>query len=139
MNQRFVEKYSIFFGVLLGVLYLFRILTVPPISLDVLSIFFGGLLAIYLIIPCVQNFKQFEYIKKSGHIKDLLSYISYPLWISLILIIMDLLRKSIDVKLNFYIIESFNFLYMSLWGVFILSLVRIIILLPKILINQTKK
>lgn len=139
MNQRIFEKYIVYAGVIAGILYLFKILSVPDMSLDVLSIFFGGLLAIYLIIPCVQNFKQFEFIKKSGHIRDLLNYIGTPLWISLTLIIMEFLRKTISLELNNYLVESFNFLYMSFWGIFILSLIRIIMLLPKILINQSKK
>ena len=92
MVSRFIEKNGIFLGLILGILYPIGLVEVPNISLSVLSIFFGGLLTIYLILPCVQNFTQFQYIVKSGHINDLISYLKVPVLICLFLIIMDFAR-----------------------------------------------
>lgn len=136
MTSRRFEKYWIYFGLILGIPYYFDLINIPDISLSVLSIFFGGLLTIYLVLPCVQNFKQFEYIVKSGHITDLIDYIKVPVVICLILIFFDFAR-ALNVK---FVTDTmrliFNAVYLALWGVFLLSLVRIILLLPKILLDQ---
>ena len=109
---------------------------IPDLGLTVLSILFGGLLTIYLILPTVQHFKQFEFIVKSGHIKDMMDYLKVPIYLSLTLILMDFVRNIINVPIAQIVLLIYNSIYLALWGIFILSLFRIIILLPKILINQ---
>jgi len=136
MDQRKFDKYWIYLGILLAIPYWFNYIKVPDVGLTVLSIFFGGLLTIYLIIPTVQNFKQFEFIVKSGHINDLIGYLKVPIYLSLTLILMDFLRNIINIQVVQIVLLIFNLIYIASWGVFILSLFRIIILLPKILINQ---
>ena len=121
---------------LLVIPYLFNYIKVPDVGLVVLSIFFGGLLTIYLVLPTVQHFKQFEFIVKSGHIKDLIEYLKVPIYLSLTLIVMDFLRDISNIPIAQTLLLIYNSVYLALWGVFIVSLFRIIVLLPKILINE---
>lgn len=136
MVTRKGEKNFIYFGVLLIIPYLFGWITTPEVSLTVLSIFFGGLLSIYLILPTVQNFKQFQFIVKSGHIKDLILYLKIPVTISALLILYDLGKDMITFNVDKWIIVSANAIYIGLWGIFILAVARIMYILPKILINK---
>lgn len=136
MNQRSFDKYWIYLGILLVIPYLFNYIKVPDVGLTILSIFFGSLLTIYLILPTVQHFKQFEFIVKSGHISDLINYLKVPIYLSLTLILMDFLRNIMNVPVAQILLLIYNSAYIALWGIFILSLFRIIILLPKLLINQ---
>ncbi|MBT8010762.1 hypothetical protein HN681_04930 [archaeon] len=126
-------------GLIVIIPFLFNWITVPNISLTVLSIFFGGLLSIYLILPTIQHFEQFKFIIESGHIKDLIDYIRLPVILSLSLIILDLIKNSLNVILPNWLIILYNTIYLGLWGIFILSLIRIIIILPKILLNELNK
>jgi hypothetical protein len=136
MVTRKGEKNFIYFGVLLIIPYLFGWITTPEVSLTVLSIFFGGLLSIYLILPTVQNVKQFQFIVKSGHIKDLILYLKIPVTISALLILYDLGKDMITFNVDKWIIVSANAIYIGLWGIFILAVARIMYILPKILINK---
>src|SRR3989344_5141860 len=138
MNQRTFDKYWIYFGSLLTIPFWFDYIKVPDVGLTVLSIFFGGLLTIYLILPTIQHFKQFEFIVKSGHINDLVNYLKIPIYLSLSLILMDFLRNIINIPIIQIVITIYNSLYLVLWGIFILSLFRIIILLPNLLINKKR-
>ncbi|MBT3262706.1 hypothetical protein HN947_00275 [Candidatus Woesearchaeota archaeon] len=139
MVTRNFEKYGVYLGLIVIIPFLFNWITVPNISLTVLSIFFGGLLSIYLILPTIQHFEQFKFIIESGHIKDLIDYIRLPVILSLSLIILDLIKNSLNVILPNWLIILYNTIYLGLWGIFILSLIRIIIILPKILLNELNK
>ena len=136
MDQRKFDKYWVYLGALLVIPFLMDYIKIPDLGLTVLSILFGGLLTIYLILPTVQHFKQFEFIVKSGHIKDMMNYLKVPIYLSLTLILMDFVRNIINVPIAQIVLLIYNSIYLALWGIFILSLFRIIILLPKILINQ---
>ncbi len=139
MKSRAFEKNGIYLGLLVIIPFLLNWIVIPDVSLTVLSIFFGGLLSIYLVLPTVQHFKQFEFIVKSGHIKDLINYIRVPVFLSLILIVFNLVASSINIPINSLIILTFKSIYIGLWGVFILGLLRIILILPKILLNELNK
>ncbi len=139
MATRKFDKYWVYLGVLLVIPYLTGHIKIPNVGLTVLSIFFGGLLTIYLILPTVQHFKQFKFIVKSGHINDLMNYLKTPVYLSLILILMDFLRDISNIPLGKIMLLSYNSIYLALWGIFLLSLFRILTLLPKLLIDQGRK
>ena len=136
METRNGERNFVYFGALLIVPYLLGLIETPEVGLTVLSIFFGGLLSIYLILPTVQNFKQFQFIVKSGHIKDLILYLKIPVTISALLILFDLGKDMVIFEVSNWIIIIANSIYIGLWGIFILAVARIMYILPKILINK---
>lgn len=136
METRKGERNFVYFGVLLVIPYLLGLIKTPEVGLTVLSIFFGGLLAIYLILPTVQNFKQFQFIVKSGHIKDLILYLKMPVTISALLILFDLGKDMVTFNVSTWLVVVANSIYIGLWGIFILAVARIMYILPKILINK---
>lgn len=137
MNGREFEKYWIWTGLLFGPLYLFGIVSLPDVGLDVLSIFFGGLLVVASILPSIQHYENIKFIKQSGHYEDLISYIKLPLKLSFSLIALEFLSKALTISkdIMFYDIftKAFIVIVLSLWGVFLLSLFRLLMLVPKLL------
>ena len=134
--NRWTDRNWVWIGIILGGLYPLGYAKLPDVGLLVLSIFFSGLLAISRLIPIIQDYKQIKFIKKSGHMKDLVNYINLPLWLSFTLIILELANKIIIIPEKRIYIQAFTIVSLSLWGVFICSLCRIVVLVPK-LINDT--
>jgi len=135
--NRTTDKYWIWIGLLLGAIYPFGYVKVPDVSLIVLSIFFGGLLAIVSILPSVQSYNNIKFIKKSGHIKDLIDYIKIPLNLSFALIVIEFINKTIIIPEIDWYMKLVSILCLSLWGVFLLSLLRILLVVPKIIVDDT--
>jgi len=134
MDRRQFDRHWIWLGVLLGFIVLTDYAKRPEVGLVVLSIFFGGLLAVASILPNVQNYKKIKFIKESGHMKDLVNYIHFPLVLSFILIVIEFFSKIIifpEIILSHIVI--FDFVYLSLWGLFLCSLFRIICLVVKLI------
>lgn len=133
--NRTVDKHWIWVGLSLGIIHFFGYVQVPDISLTVLSIFFGGLLAIVSILPNVQSHSNIKFIKKSGHIKDLIDYIQIPLKLSFALIVIEFINKTIIIPEFTWYPKLMGVLCLSLWGVFLLSLLRILLIVPKVVID----
>lgn len=141
MMDRTSDKLWVWIGSLLGLGYIFKIVQIPDVGLDVLSIFFGGLLAVASILPSIQNFEHIKFIKSSGHINDLVAYIKLPLYLSFFLIVSEVSQRLIIIPHYEYRIISL-FLYfitvliLSVWGVFLCSLFRLILIIPKIITDK---
>ncbi len=134
--NRAIDKYWVWVGLILGGLYPLGYAQLPDVGLSALSIFFGGLLAISSLIPCIQNYEKIKFIKKSGHMKDLLDYISLPLRLSFFLIVLELVNKIMVIPKSVVYTMVFAIVSLSLWGVFICSLFRILTLVPKLIENS---
>lgn len=134
MNLRKLDKYWVWLGVMLCLLYLLGYAQIPKNGLlVVLSIFFGGLLAIASILPNIQNYDKIKFIKKSGHMKDLIDYIRLPLNLSFVLIILEFINTILLIPINGVYSITINVVYLSLWGVFICSLFRILTQVPRLI------
>ncbi len=138
MNGRKFEQKWVYLGLLYGALYFFDLVVVPDISLTVLSIFFGGLLAIASLIPSTKDYESMKFISKSGHINDLLKYIRLPLFTSFILILIEFLYLSLVIELS-YLIDIYSIVSLSLWGLFLCSIFRLLVLVPKIVKDGHKE
>ena len=139
MNRE-IEKYWVWLGIFLGVAPYFKLLKPPTVNLEVLSIFFGGLLAIASILPATNYFKKMNNMIRSGHVYDLINYIRLPLYFSLILIFIDVIKSSLLISVPAfippYIIQG---IILSIWGVFSFSLIRILTIIPHLLTDIPNK
>lgn len=126
------DKKWIWFGSLLGVAYIFGIVKPPEVGIEVLSIFFSGLLAISAILPTIKEYVKIKNLYETGHMSDLVEYIKIPLALSFILIIIEFSRNILVVNNGLYkfIIET---MLLTTWGIFLCSLLRIIRLVPLLL------
>lgn len=134
--DRWLDRHWVWVGAALGILFPLGYAQLPDVGLSALSIFFGGLLAISSLIPCIQNYEKIKFIKESGHMKDLLDYISLPLRLSFLLIVLELTSQIIIVPTNMIYTMIFSVVSLSLWGIFICSLFRILLLVPKLIENS---
>ncbi len=132
--NRTLDKLWVWLGILAGILPYFSLASPPTIRLEVLSIFFGGLLAIASILPATWTYEKMKELRRTGHINDLVQYIALPLWCSFILIIIELLKASSKIglpeRIPSWLPEG---LALAVWGVFLLSLLRLMLLLPHML------
>jgi len=135
--NRTLDKLWVWFGILAGALPYWGIAHPPSINLEILSIFFGGLLAIGSILPATTTYKKMKEISHTGHINDLVHYIALPLWCSFILLVVDLVKVSSAVPLPqqipFWLMDG---VLLAVWGVFILSLLRLLLLFPHLLTDR---
>ncbi len=136
MNRRTLDKCWVWIGLLIGLLPALGYAQKPEIGLEVLSIFFGGLLAIASILPSVQNYEKIKFIKESGHMKDLLQYIHLSLILSFILIVSEFLFQILILNISSRMLLIIDSIYLALWGVFFLSLLRLVVLVIKIVNND---
>ena len=134
--RRNLELYWPFLGFLISVPFYWGYLKNPEISLQVISIFFGGLLAILLIIPIIESFEQIKKLKNTNHLGDLIYYIRFPLTLSILFIIFEFFSSSLVFSLNYIWTNILNSIYFGLWGIFFLSLIRLVIIIPHIIYNK---
>ncbi len=137
--KRFLDIYWPFIGILLFIPTYFGILEVPEINLEVISILFGGLLAVMLMLPTIENFRQIQKIKQTGHISDLVYFIRFPLTLSILFIIIEFFSESLTFTLSPLCLIISKSIYMGLWGIFFLSLIRIMIIVPHLLYDKSRK
>ncbi len=139
MNKRRFERYWIWLGLILGFTYPLGYATIPKISLEVVSVFFAGLLAIVSILPAIENHNNIKFVKESGHYEDLIDFIYLPLKISFTLILLEFLHLTLTIEIiPIYFKNIFGMINLALWGVFLLAIFRILQLIPK-LINDKKQ
>ena len=141
MFNRTFWRYFVFIGLLAFFLPFFHLANPPKIGLDVISILFGGLLTIAGIIPAIYNFKKIREIGITGHLSDLRDYISFPLFCSFILLVIELVRSSIssDFSLSFsYLFVYIDGIILAIWGIFILGVFRLLTIIPLILLDYSK-
>ena len=134
--NRTIDIYWPFIGLTLAIPYLFKLLGFPDINLTVLSIIFSGLLALLLVIPSIENFRQIKKLKETGHLNDLIYYIRFPLTLSILFIIIEFFSKAILFDLDDKFIIILQSIYFGLWGVFFLALIRLISIIPHLLYNK---
>ena len=134
--RRLVDIYWPFIGLLLAIPLYLGIFKLPDINLTVLSILFSGLLALLLIIPTIENFRQLKKLKETGHIEDLIYYIRFPLTLSIIFILIEFFSKTILFVINDTFILVLQSTYFGFWGVFFLSLIRLISIIPHLIYNK---
>lgn len=136
MNIYF-ERNWIWFGLLLGIIPILGLSKNNPLDLQVLSIFFGALLAIAAIIQSSWDTKTLRRLRLTGHDKYLIEYIIVPSYLCFILIILAVGRELIFLppSVNFYDLIKLAYLSISdaLLGVFLLSMVRILMLVAPII------
>lgn len=137
--KRLFDIYWPFFGLILFFPHYFKLLILPEMNLTVLSIFFSGLLALLLIIPTIENFNQLKKLKKTGHFKDLIYYIRLPLTLSILFIIVEFFSSTILFNINSNFILITQSIYLGFWGVFFLSLIRLISIIPHLTYNKEVK
>jgi len=135
--KRLLDIYWPFIGLILAVPHYFGILKLPDVNLTVLSILFSGLLALLLIIPTIENFRQLKRLKETGHINDLVYYIRFPLTLSILFIILEFFSKTILFNINSSIILVAQSLYFGFWGVFFLALIRLISIIPHLVYDKS--
>jgi len=134
--KRWIANYWIWCGLAFGILPYLGIAKPPSVGLNVLSIFFGGLLVIASILPASSTYKKMKDLHKSGHIRDLISYVYSPLWCSFVLIVVKLVGDSLVVSFPPHVpVWLLQGIQLAIWGVFLCGLLRIIILLPYMLMD----
>ncbi len=134
--KRFFDIYWPFLGILLAIPYYLGVFKIPEINLEVISILFGGLLALLLILPTIENFRQIKKLKETGHINDLIYYIRFPLTLSIIFIIVEFFSGSFLHSIDAKYLIILKSLYFGLWGIFFLALLRLIVIIPHLLYNK---
>jgi hypothetical protein len=132
-----IERWWILIGAVFGIVPLIGLAKTNVIDIQVLSIFFGALLAIAAIIYSAWESETLRNLRKSGHDKYLIEYIIVPSYLCFVLIVMQLLKESIYVStsLPFYsvLVTSFSVITYGIGGIFVLSMLRILILLEPIM------
>lgn len=135
--KRILDIYWPFFGSFLFIPFYFGLLKIPEINLQVISILFSGLLALLLILPAIEGFGQIKKIKNTGHLNDLIYYIRFPLSLSIFFIIIEFFSSSILFHIDSKILLLGQSIYMGLWGIFFLALIRLIALIPHLVYNKS--
>jgi hypothetical protein len=130
MNRQIESKW-IWIGIIVGIFPLLGLAHPPSLSIEVLSIFFGALFAIVSILPSTSGYEKMKEISRTGHLKSLIIYILFPLWCSFILLLIKIFSSSIDFQIPQQIPSWIpQGIVMAIWGIFLLSLIRVLILLP---------
>lgn len=132
-----IERWWVVVGLLFGIIPLVGLAKTNVIDIQVLSIFFGALLAIAAIIYSAWESETLRNLRKTGHDKYLIEYLIVPSYLCFVLIVMQLLRESVSVpvSLPFYggLVLAFNVLTYGIGGVFVLSMLRILFLLEPVM------
>jgi hypothetical protein len=136
MNRNF-DVYWPFLGLIFAIPFYFGKFKLPSINLEVISILLGGLLALLLIIPTIENFRQIKKLKESGHIEDLVYYIRFPLTLSILFILIEFFSSSFTLLLDEKLVLILKSIYFGLWSVFFLALIRLLSIIPHMLYNKS--
>lgn len=134
--KRYVEIYWPFVGMLLAIPYYLGFFKIPSMNLELISILFGGLLALLLILPTIENFRQIKKLKETGHINDLIYYIRFPLTLAILFILIEFFSQSLTISFSAETIVVLESLYFGLWSIFFLALFRLVGIIPHLLYNN---
>ncbi|MCW6159820.1 MAG: hypothetical protein LVQ95_01885 [Candidatus Micrarchaeales archaeon] len=107
------------------------------IDIQVLSIFFGALLAIAAIIYSAWESETLSKLRKTGHDKYLIEYLIVPSYACFVLIIMQLMYEMVSLPTAFlsywHISTVFSIFSYAIGGVFVLSMLRILLFLEPVM------
>jgi hypothetical protein len=84
---------------LLGLIPLLNFAKTSEFDLEIISILFGGLLAVAAIIQSSWDSNTIKRLKISGHDKYLLEYITIPVYSSFILLVLQFFKRVISIPL----------------------------------------
>lgn len=131
------ERYYVFLGLLFGLIPVYGFARSFYFDLEIISITFGALLAIAAIIQGSWDSKTFARLKISGHDRYVLEYLSIPIYVSFLLLVMQTCAKIIVFPMSVEYLGLtrllFGALSFALLGLLFLSTFRLVCLISPLI------
>lgn len=131
------ERYYVFLGSLLALIPIFNFARTSDFQLEIISILFGGLLAVATIVQSSWDSNTIKRLKITGHDKYLLEYITVPIYSSFLLLVLQFFKQVVNIPFSSDYLSLvriiFSVINFALLGILLLATFRLLGLIVPII------